>query len=463
MSDGIFETQGPGERNAAPEGQTTEAGERVAFCQQCGKGLTNETIRRAGSAVYCEPCLVARLEGAGTGAPAGGAGSTGPGGVPGSGPSATGWAPVNGPATVPPGAPTGNEPSPWLAALLGLIPGVGAMYNGQYAKGVAHLVIFAVLDSLAHNDIFGLLVLGWVFYQAFDAYHTAKARRDGTPLPNPFGLNDIGDRMGFGRNWPGSAARPVTSSTTAGWASAATAPGTASAAQGPAGGPNWAGYVPPTNFATTTTPPPQPPPNPYAGQPNPYAGPASGGSGEWTQSPYTSPYAAEPWRGVAGGPMPPIPPVPPVPPVHRFPVGAAWLIALGLIFLLVNLNASWRLGGSWIVAICLAGLGTYLLFRRIEMVHGWTKMVSETDPAAAAMGPRLICQIRGPVMLLVLALLFALQAAGIRTLGQTWGVLLIAFGALLILERTMGWNSSYGLGGPLPPHTPAADTRKAGQ
>ena len=45
----------------------------------------------------------------------------------------------------------------------GLIPGVGARGNGQYAKGVAQLVIFAVLDSLGKNgnDIFGLLVVGW--------------------------------------------------------------------------------------------------------------------------------------------------------------------------------------------------------------------------------------------------------------------------------------------------------------
>src|SRR6185437_10244 len=195
------------------------------------------------------------------------------------GQNSAGWAPVGaapagGVAGQPVGAPTGNEPSPWLAAFLGLIPGVGAMYNGQYAKGVAHLVIFAVLDSLAHNvnDIFRLLVAGWVFYQVFDAYHTAKARRDGTPLPNPFGLNDVGDRMGFGKNWPGSAARPVTSSTTAGWAAAGPA-----AATGPAGGPGWTGYVPPTGYtpsnygATAATPPPPPPPP----QPTPYAGPVN--------------------------------------------------------------------------------------------------------------------------------------------------------------------------------------------
>ncbi len=36
---------------------------------------------------------------------------------------------------------------------------------------------------------------------AFEAYHTAVARRDGLPLPNAFGFNDIGERMGFGKSW----------------------------------------------------------------------------------------------------------------------------------------------------------------------------------------------------------------------------------------------------------------------
>jgi hypothetical protein len=328
------------------------------------------------------------------------------------------------------------------------------MYNGQYAKGVAHLVIFAILDSLAHNvnDVFGLLVAGWIFYQAFDAYHTAKARKDGTPLPNPFGLNDIGDRMGFGRNWPGSAARPVTTSTTAGWAAAG--PAAATAAQGP-GGPNWSGYVPPTNYGA-------PPPQATA-----YAGPVSSGSAgtstAWTQAPYTNPYAGEPWRSPAGAPVPPMPAMPNLP-SRRFPIGAAWLIALGLIFLMANLNASWRLGGSWVVAIILAALGCFVLFRRIEMVVAWQKASGETDAHEYGITSRVLGQIRGPVMLLVLALLFALQAAGIRTLGQTWGILLIALGALLILERTVGRNAWYPVNGPVGVGpTPTADTRKDGQ
>src|SRR6267378_2000621 len=143
--------------------------EHTAFCQNCGKPICQECTRVIGTAVFCEPCLAARLSGAGA----------------------------------PPPPPIPGEPNPGLAALLGLIPGVGAMYNGQYAKGVVHLIVFAILVSLANeNGIFGLFIAGWVCYQVIEAHHTAKARRDGTPLPNPFGLNDLSERLGFGKAWP---------------------------------------------------------------------------------------------------------------------------------------------------------------------------------------------------------------------------------------------------------------------
>ena len=168
--------------------------ERVAFCQNCGKPLCQECTRTVGSAVFCEPCLAAKLAGAA--------------------PSLCRWirlrrsaaqrCPYVASGPIPP-PPIPGEPNPGLAALLGFIPGVGAMYNGQYAKGIVHLVVFAILVSLANeNGIFGLFVAGWVFYQVFEAHQTARARRDGTPLPNPFGLNDLGERLGFGKSWPGT-------------------------------------------------------------------------------------------------------------------------------------------------------------------------------------------------------------------------------------------------------------------
>ncbi len=90
-------------------------------------------------------------------------------------------------------------PHPVLAGLLGFIPGVGAMYNGQYVKALAHVLIFGVFVSLSDHELSLRLVArcAWVFYQVFDAAQTAKARRDGTPLPNPFGLNDLGARLGM--------------------------------------------------------------------------------------------------------------------------------------------------------------------------------------------------------------------------------------------------------------------------
>jgi hypothetical protein len=75
--------------------------------------------------------------------------------------------------------------SPGLAAFLGFIPGVGAIYNGQYAKGLVHAVIFGLLISiLSHSGgdtapLLGVVLTAWVFYMVFEAYHTANKRMMG--------------------------------------------------------------------------------------------------------------------------------------------------------------------------------------------------------------------------------------------------------------------------------------------
>jgi TM2 domain-containing membrane protein YozV len=73
-----------------------------------------------------------------------------------------------------------------LAFILGLIPGVGAIYNAQYAKGLVHVLIFGLLISMANADsvgdmqpLFGMLAPVWIFYMAFEAYHTARNRLEG--------------------------------------------------------------------------------------------------------------------------------------------------------------------------------------------------------------------------------------------------------------------------------------------
>jgi len=90
-------------------------------------------------------------------------------------------------AQAPTAAPiTPVQTSPGLAFLLGWIPGVGAIYNGQYVKGLVHAVIFGLLISLissAENSsgvpLLVMMLVGFIFYMPFEAYHTAKKRQMG--------------------------------------------------------------------------------------------------------------------------------------------------------------------------------------------------------------------------------------------------------------------------------------------
>jgi TM2 domain-containing membrane protein YozV len=85
--------------------------------------------------------------------------------------------------------------SPGLAFVLGFIPGVGAVYNGQYAKGLVHVVIFGSIISIlstgaarGFEPLFGLLIPAFIFYMTFEAYHTAKKRRNGEVVDEFSGL-----------------------------------------------------------------------------------------------------------------------------------------------------------------------------------------------------------------------------------------------------------------------------------
>lgn len=66
--------------------------------------------------------------------------------------------------------------------LLGFIPGVGALYNGQYSKAGIHVAIFILLSTLSDvvprsmRDTYGWVRIIFFFYMAFDAYHTAQKK-----------------------------------------------------------------------------------------------------------------------------------------------------------------------------------------------------------------------------------------------------------------------------------------------
>jgi len=355
--------------------------ERVAFCQNCGKPICQECTRTVGTAVYCEPCLVARLAG---------------------NQPASGSYPGTAESAIPPPPPIPGEPNPGLAALLGIIPGVGAMYNGQYAKGIVHLVVFAILVSLSNeNGIFGLFIAGWVIYQIIEAYHTARARRDGTPLPNPFGLNDLGEKLGFAKAWPAGA---------------------------------------------TGLPPAMPPSEPAAQQPGgTYTPPPAG------YSPYTAPPASSwgqhwNWENYAPPPPPASPYGAPFSPVdpnaayprNRFPAGAIWLIALGAIFLIANSHIFRGFPMHWFVPFLLIGFGVWLFVRKMTEYGA-----PLADDGTAMYRYRVFHALRGSIWIVLVGVMFLLDSFHILSWGRSWPLFIIVAGVMAVFRGVAYSGGAY--------------------
>ncbi len=138
----------------------------VAYCRACGKALCESCRRTFEGTIYCEEHVPV------------------PAPVAPSPAVAAGYSPYTAPP--PPPIPDAGA-SPGLAFLLGLIPGVGAIYNAQYVKGLVHVIILGILISIVNSGdasggmepLFGMMIGVWVFYMAFEAYHTAKRRLAG--------------------------------------------------------------------------------------------------------------------------------------------------------------------------------------------------------------------------------------------------------------------------------------------
>jgi cell wall-active antibiotic response 4TMS protein YvqF/B-box zinc finger protein len=146
----------------------------VAYCRTCGKPLCASCTREVQGVVYCEQCLAERM------------------GHPVTQPNASGFVASNSAPVM-----TGAGPHPAVAGILaGFFPfGVGAVYTGQYAKGLAHLVTFTLLvwgADVIHNGgmdtILGLGIAFFYVYQIVDAVRSAQAIRMGQAPPDPFGL-----------------------------------------------------------------------------------------------------------------------------------------------------------------------------------------------------------------------------------------------------------------------------------
>ena len=255
----------------------------AAYCQNCGKPLCAECVASGvlrhdfSGRILCDTCIAA-------------------------------WRSYQPPFIAPPA----RGPNPATAAALGVIPGVGAMYNGQFFKGFIHVAVFAVLVSIAnHHNVFGIFIAAWIFYQSFEAFQTAKAMRDGQPAPDPFGLNEVSNwiNMGMGSRNP-------------------IPPGVGQVQPGPATGGNQ------PSVAGVAQAPSQAPP--------------------YQQPPYTPPAPTHCWR-------------------RNEPVGAIVLIGLGLMFFLGQFDIFHGRLMDFAWPLLLIALGVWLMVRRIEDSQGGSK------------------------------------------------------------------------------------------
>lgn len=127
----------------------------TGYCRQCGKPLCTACTREVRGALYCEPCLAGM---------------------------------VSAPREQTQSAPGTGHPGTALA--LGFIPGLGAVYNGEYVKALIHVVIFGGIIAALSSDLPGayypFLGIGlgcFYFYMPIEAYRVAKARQAGEPQP----------------------------------------------------------------------------------------------------------------------------------------------------------------------------------------------------------------------------------------------------------------------------------------
>lgn len=131
----------------------------VAYCRNCGKPMCADCKRDVHGVLYCEHCLAALVSGA--------------------------------PAV------HAHTPSPAVAALLGFIPGLGAVFNGEYVKAIIHIAVFAGIIAMLNNPIsqgmqvfLGISLGCFYLYMPIEAYRTARTKQIAAhavsyPAPGP--------------------------------------------------------------------------------------------------------------------------------------------------------------------------------------------------------------------------------------------------------------------------------------
>jgi hypothetical protein len=264
------------------------------------------------------------------------------------------------------------------------------MYNGQYIKALVHVLVFVVLVGISeHVGLFGILLAAWVFYQVFDAHQTARARRDGLPLPDPFGLNELGNAIG-GHSAPRPYAPPPPPGTGTG---PGVPPGVAGAVPGNPVQPDWteqvkqqaeaigaqAGHWGEQLRQRIVAEASQPRPGyQYPGTTAQWGVPPAYGAPPVTPPgvPPGSVYPPPPGAGWATPPVPRVPPEMELERARREPIGAIVLILLGMLFLFNTLgffNFHWVTHGWPLIIVAIA---IWMIMRNSAGRFGWGRRMS---------------------------------------------------------------------------------------
>jgi Domain of unknown function (DUF5668)/B-box zinc finger len=134
----------------------------TGYCRNCGKALCTACSREVRGMIYCEACLADM---------------------------------VTQPRAAAVAVDSGRSPA--LATMMGFVPGLGAVYNGEYSKAIVHVLIFATLVALESGDhpdsihaFLGIMIAAFIVYMAVDANLSAKARLAGKVPSDP--ISDIG-------------------------------------------------------------------------------------------------------------------------------------------------------------------------------------------------------------------------------------------------------------------------------
>ena len=166
----------------------------TAYCSNCGKALCSDCISPDQSPILCAECRQERNARQASAPP----------------PIPPTVNPSGRTFPIPPLPATLGYPycPPGVSLLIGFIPGVGSICNGDYFKAFLQILVFGSLVSLSSSSetgdlgpVFGILTAAVYLYMPFDAYHVAKKRTlalQGITVITPL------EKMKFPELWAGS-------------------------------------------------------------------------------------------------------------------------------------------------------------------------------------------------------------------------------------------------------------------